>query len=146
MCVCITSWRPRFCLSSSETLSSDSSWLLCRICSLSLNPWFCFLLFKSEPPMSYPTFPVHIYTHIQVWTGITPHMHNHTPTYSFNEEPVLLLTTTSVLSVLPFFPTLSQLSDHFLLAWAGRSQANWKRFTLRPQCFCLYSIFKTDLY
>ncbi len=47
VCVCVrlTSCKPRVCLSSSETLSSDSSWLLCRICSLSLKPWFCFLLF-----------------------------------------------------------------------------------------------------
>jgi len=58
----------------------------------------------SEPPVSYPTSPAHTYTPRQVWTGINPHTHNQTPTYSFNEEAVLFLTTTNCLSFYPFPP------------------------------------------
>lgn len=38
----------------------------------------------------------HTHRERQVWTGISPYMHNQTPTFSFNDEAVLFLTTNAL--------------------------------------------------
>ncbi len=104
VCVRLTSCRPRVCLSNSETLSSDSSWLLCRVCSLSLKPWFCFLLFVRASRVLSNLSCAHIthtdkYEQASIHTCIITHPH-----------PVLMrrLFFSSLLPVSCLFPLFPQ--------------------------------------